>query len=325
MSLRKTVLGRHLPAALVAALCVGSAWSQQANWPTQPIRMISCCAGIIDAISRVLGEQVAEAARQPVVVETKAGANGMLAADFVARSRPDGYTILVGTNSTHAANQSLFKKLPYDYVNDFVPITGIGQGVIMLVINPALPVQNVADLTALAKSKPGTLTFGWGSSSSRAASHLYRQLTGINIVDVPFKTNPQATTAVVGGQIDMMFADMATAVPLVKAGRLRALGVSWRARSSALPEAPSIAEAGVAGYDMTWWIAAWAPAGTPKEVVARLNDLLAQAIVTQKTKAYFQTIGVDGFVTSSDELMKFQVAEHDKWHKIISSAGIEPQ
>lgn len=325
MNRRAIFSGSHAIAGLCVALFVGSAWPQQAAWPSQPIKMISCCAGIIDAIARVLGEQMAESAKQAVVVETKAGANGMLAAEFVARSKPDGYTILIGTNSTHAANQSLFKKLPYDYVNDFVPVGGIGQGIIMLVANPALPAQNLAELTAYAKARPGTLTFGWGSSSSRAASHLYRQLAGINIVDVPFKTNPQATTAVVGGQIDMMFADMATSVPLVKAGRLRAMAVSGRTRSSAIPEVPSMAEAGVAGYDMTWWIAAWAPAGTSREVVARLNELLGQAVVTQKTKAYFQTIGVDAFVTTSDELMKFQVAEHDKWRRIITSAGIEAQ
>jgi len=319
------VPGLRAAAGLCVALLVGNCWPQQPAWPNQPVRLVSCCAGIIDAIARVLGEQMAESAKQAVVVETKAGANGMLAAEFVARSKPDGYTILIGTNSTHAANQSLFKKLPYDYVADFAPVGGIGQGIIMLVANPALPAQTVAELTAHAKSRPGTLTFGWGSSSSRAASHLYRQLAGINIVDVPFKTNPQATTAVVGGQIDMMFADMATAVPLVKAGRLRALAVSGRGRSTAIPEVPSMAEAGVAGYDLTWWIAAWAPAGTPRDVVARLHELLSQAIATQKTRAYFHTIGVDALTMTPDELMKFQVVEHDKWRRIITSAGIEAQ
>jgi tripartite-type tricarboxylate transporter receptor subunit TctC len=150
-------------------------------------------------------------------------------------------------------------------------------------------------------------------------------MAGVNIVDVPYKTNPQATADVVGGQVDMMFGDMSTTVPLVKAGRLRPLAVSGKTRVAVLPEVPTMAEAGVAGYDLTWWIAAWAPAGTPRDVVAKLNNLLSQAVRTPKTQAYFQTIGLDAFVTTPDELMKFQVAEHDKWRKIITTAGIEPQ
>lgn len=318
---------RCLPAFLLFALCAGGAAAQE-PWPAaRPVSMVVAFppGGVADLTARPMAVVLERILKQKVLVENKPGAGGGVGNAFVAKARPDGYTLLIGTNSTHAANQSLFKKLPYDYVNDFAPVGGIGQGIIMLVANTSLPVNNVADLTALAKSKPGTLTFGWGSSSSRAASHLYKQLAGINIVDVPFKTNPQATTAVVGGQIDMMFADMATAVPLVKAGRLRALGISGRSRSSAIPEVPSMAEAGVTGYDMTWWIAAWAPAGTPRDAVARLNELLSQSLITAKTKAYFQTIGVDAFAASPDELMKFQVAEHDKWRRIITSAGIEPQ
>lgn len=324
MCVRKAMLMRLALACLLTVGLSGATRAQEA-WPSQPIKFISCCAGIIDSIARVLGDQVAEYAKQPVVVDVKPGANGMIGADYVAKSKPDGYTIFIGTNSTHAANQSLFKKLPYDYVNDFVPISGIGQGIIMLVVNNNLPVKNVAELTALAKTRPGKISFGWGSSSARAASHLYRQMAGINLVDVPYKTNPQATTDVVGGQIDMMFADMATAVPLVKAGRLRALAISGKSRVSVLPDVPTMAEAGVPGYDLTWWIAAWAPAGTPKEAVVKMNKWLGQAIVTKKTQEYFLNIGLENFASTPEELGKFQVAEHDKWKKIITTAGIEPQ
>ena len=287
--------------------------------------LVSCCAGIIDATARVLAEQMAKTLGQPVVVDVKPGASGMIGADFVAKSKPDGYTIFIGTNSTHAANQSLFLKVPYDYVKDFVPISGIAQGVNMLVAGPHLQVNSVADLTALARSKPGKLTFGWGSSSTRAGGELYKQLTGVNVVDVPYKTNPQATSDVLGGQIDFMFADFVTAVPLAKGGKLKALAVSGTKRSAAMPDVPSMQEAGVTGYDMTWWVAAWAPAGTPADIVAKLNAAFAQAIQSPQSLAYFQNSGLEPFATSSEQLMKFQIAEYDKWRKIVTTAGIQAQ
>lgn len=189
-----------IPLALASFLAQPTlACAQGDPYPSKPIRLVSCCAGIIEAIARAVGEQIAVASGQPVVVETKPGASGMLAAEYSARSKPDGYTVFIGTNSTHAANQSLFKKVPYDFVRDFVPVTGIGKGAIMLVVNPSLPVKTVAELTALAKQRPGKLSFGWGSSSTRVSMELYKQSAGIDITQIPYKTNPQATADVARG------------------------------------------------------------------------------------------------------------------------------
>lgn len=319
-------LFRPLTKAVLIVALSACGWAQaQEAYPSKPIRLISCCIGVIDAIARVVGEEMANNLKQPVVVEAKAGASGGIAADYVAKSKPDGYTIFFGTNSTHAANQSLFKTLPYDYVKDFVPLAGVGEGPIVLVVNMQSPVRNVSELTALAKSKPGKLTYGWASSSTRMSMEMYNQLAGIKITDVPYKTNPQATTDLIGGQVDAMFADMNTAVPLIKAGKLRALAVSGSKRAPGLPEVPTMKEAGVTDYNLTWWVAGWAPAGTPKEVVTQLNTAISKSITSPKVLEFFKNIALDPMPMSGDELMKFQVAEHGKWAKIINTAGIQPQ
>mgnify|MGYP000983961688 CR=1 FL=1 len=317
---------RPVATAILAltALAGGGALAQEA-YPARPVRFVSCCAGIIDATARVIADHVAQSAKQAVVVETKPGASGMLGADFVARSKPDGYTVFIGTNSTHAANQSLFKQVPYDFVKDFTPVSGIAVGQILLITNLSVPVRNVAELTELARRQPGKLTFGWGSSSTRAGMELYRQLTGIDVVNVPYKTNPQATSDVMAGQITMMFADPVTATPLVKAGKVRGLAASGTKRLPELPDIPTMQEAGVPGYEMTWWVAAWTPAGTPRDVVAKLNGWIVEAIRAPKTREYFVTAGLDPYATTPEELGRFQLAEFDKWAKIVKAAGIEPQ
>jgi tripartite-type tricarboxylate transporter receptor subunit TctC len=312
-------------AATLALIAPAAALAQDEAFPSKSVRLVPCCAGIIDAIARNVGEDMAKSLGQSIVVDTKPGASGMIAAEFVASARADGYTVLIGTNSTHAANQSLFAKVPYDFVKDFVPISGIAQGVIMLVANPQLPAASVAELTSLARAKPGQIKFGWGSSSTRAGGELYRQLTGADILSVPYKTNPQATADVMSGQIDIMWADLVSAIPMVKAGKLKALAVTGKRRVSALPDVPTMEEAGVPGYEMTWWVAAWAPARTPDAVIAKLNESIANAVKSPKVLQFFGNAGLEAFPTSSDELMKFQIAEHEKWRKIVTAAGIAPQ
>jgi len=325
MQISSKLVRLFLKNLLITALCsCGLAHAQDA-YPSKPIRLISCCIGVIDAIARVVGEEVSNNLKQPVVVESKAGASGGIAADYVAKSKPDGYTIFFGTNSTHAANQSLFKSLPYDYVKDFVPLAGVGEGPIVLVVNMQSPVRNVAELTALAKKQPGKLTYGWASSSTRMSMEMYNQLAGIKITDVPYKTNPQATTDLIGGQVDVMFADMNTALPLVKAGKLRALAVSGTKRVATIPEVPTMKESGLTDYNLTWWVAGWAPAGTPKEVVTQLNTAISKSITAPKVLEFFKNIALEPMPMSSEELMKFQIAEHGKWARIISGAGIQPQ
>ncbi len=279
-----------------------------------------------DQIARALGNGVTAEAKQPVVIDNKAGASGFIASQQVAKAPPDGYTVLITTNTTHAANEHLFKKLPYDPVKDFSPIAALGKGGQIMVVNPTSPAKTVAEFVALAKKEPGKLSFGSGSSSSRMAGELLQQLAGIKLLHVPYKSNPLAVTDLLGGQIDMMITDTATGLPQVKAGKLRALGVSGAQRSPLAPEVPTIAEAGVKGYEMGYWFAAYAPAKTPPAVVKRLNELLVKAAKSEAAKtAFYEPSGTEVFTTSPEELAKFQHGESQKWGRIVKAAGIEAE
>jgi tripartite-type tricarboxylate transporter receptor subunit TctC len=234
--------------------------------------------------------------------------------------------VLITTNTTHAANEHLYQKLPYDPVKDFVPVTGLGKGGQVLVVRADSPYKSVADILAKAKKEPGKLSFGSGSSSSRVAGELFKQLSGTDILHVPYKSNPNALTDLLGGQIDMMITDTATGLPQIKGGKLRALGVSGTKRIALLPDVPTIAEAGVKGYDMGYWFAAYVPAKTPPAVVDRLRELLAAGTKSATAKAFYESTGTDAWTTaSSDELAQFQAAEAQKWGRVIKSAGIEPE
>ena len=296
----------------------------QEAYPSRPVRLISCCQGLIDITARTLADQLAPLLKQPVVVETRPGAGGMIAADAVAKSSPDGYTILIGTSS-QAANPSLFAKVPFDFVGDFAPIGGIAQGVLILVVDPKLPVATLPELTALARRQPGALTFGWGASSARASGELYKQLAGVSITGVPYKSGPQAMLDVIAGRIDMMWADLQTALPQVNAGKIKVLAVGSRRRNAKLAHVPTMAEGGVPDFELTFWVAAWAPANTPRDVVARLGAALGQVLQTPRTAEFFANSGLDAFAIPADQLMKFQIAEHDKWKRILATAGIQPE
>lgn len=296
-----------------------------ADFPAKPIRFIACCTGFPEATARILADEISRETDQPVVVEPKPGANGIIAADYVAKAAPDGYTVLIGTNSTHAANQSLYKSLPYDFVKNFTPISGISKGALLAAVRTATPIHNIAELTQAARKESGKLSYGWGSSSTRAAVELYKLTAGINIMDVPYKTNPQASVDLLAGQIDMVMGDMVLLAPLVQAGKLRPLAVSTDRRVPALPDVPTMQEAGVPGYELTFWLAAYTPAGTPREISIRLNQLFVQALNSARVREFLASGGSEAFPTTGDELMAFQVAEQKKWQKITESAGIQPQ
>jgi tripartite-type tricarboxylate transporter receptor subunit TctC len=278
-----------------------------------------------DQLARALGQSVSADAKQSVVVDNKPGASGFIGAQAVAKAAPDGYTVFITTNTTHAANEHLYKKLPYDPVKDFAPVTGLAKGAQIMVVNPNLPYKTVADFLAAAKKEPGKISFGSGSSSSRIAGELLQQMAGIELLHVPYKSNPLAITDLLGGQIQMMITDMATGMPQVKAGKLRALGVSSLKRSSLAPDVPTISEAGVKGYEMGFWFAAYVPAGTPPAVVSRLNELIVAATRSTPARSFFESSGVEAWSTTSDELGKFQAADTVKWGKVVKAAGIEPE
>ena len=321
-----SLMTRRAAGALLLA-AAGSAFAQAAKYPEKPLTFVVpfAAGSATDQLARALGQSITEQTKQAVVVDNKAGASGMLAAQAAARAAPDGHTVLITTNTTHAANEHLYKKLPYDAVKDFAPVSGLGKGGQVLVVAADSPHKSVADLLAFAKKNPGKLTFGSGSSSSRVAGELFQQMAGVELLHVPYKSNPLAITDLLGGQIALMITDTSTGVPQIKAGKLRALGVSTAKRLPMLPDVPTIDEAGVKGYDMGYWFAAYVPAQTPPSVVQRLNELLAVALKTPQAKAFFDTSGGEPFPTTPEQLAKFQLDETQKWGRVIKKAGIEPE
>jgi tripartite-type tricarboxylate transporter receptor subunit TctC len=297
------------------------------DYPSRPIVFVVpfAAGSATDQLARTIGQGITEATRQAIVVDNKAGASGFIAAQFAAKAPADGYTVLITTNTTHAANEHLFKSLPYDPVKDFAPVTLLGKGGQVMVVNPAVPAKSVAEFIALAKKEPGKLSFGSGSSSSRIAGELFQQMVGVKLLHVPYKSNPLAVTDLLGGQINMMITDTATGLPQVKAGKVRALGVSGLKRSALAPDVPTIDEAGVKGYEMSYWFAAYVPAKTPPAVVRKLHDLLVAATKSASAKAFYESTGTDVATSAPEELARFQAAESRKWGAIINKAGIEKE
>jgi tripartite-type tricarboxylate transporter receptor subunit TctC len=282
-------------------------------------------ASATDTLARSLGQGITGETKQNVVIDNRPGANGIIAAQAFIKTPADGYTVLIATNTTHAANEHLYKKIPYDPVRDFTPVTALARGGQVMIVHPRVPAKTVKEFIALAKRQPGKLTFGGGSSSSRVASELFQQMAGLKLVHVPYKSNPMAVTDLVGGHIDMMITDVVTGLPQVDAGKVRALGVSSPKRLPNVPDLPTIAEAGVPGYELTFWFAAYTPAKTPPAVVARLRELFINATKSVSAQSFFKTTGIEPWTTTSAELAKFQVAESAKWAKVIKAAGIEPE
>ena len=318
---------RHALALACGLALAGAASAQAPAYPAKAITFVVpfAAGSATDQLARAVGQSVTTDTKQAVVVDNKAGASGMIAAQFVAKAPADGYTVLITTNTTHAANEHLYKKLPYDPVKDFAPVTGLGKGGQVLVVNANAPYKNVGELLAAARKNPGKLSFGSGSSSSRVAGEMLKQLAHVDILHVPYKSNPLAITDLLGGQIDLMITDTSTGVPQIKSGKLRALGYSTHKRSAQLPDVPTLDEAGVKGYDMGYWFAAYVPAGTPAPVVARLNELLAQATRSAAAKSFYEMAGSEPWATTPEELARFQAAEAQKWGKVIKAAGIEAE
>lgn len=317
----------RLPSLLLGAACLVLSGTAAAQFPDKPIRFVVPFASgtATDQIARAFGQAITAETKQQVIIDNKPGGNGFIGAVDAVRSAPDGYTVLIATNTTHAAAEHMFKKVPYDPVKDFEPITGLGTGGQVMVVNSQSPYHSVQDFIAAAKKDPGKLTFAAGSSSSRIASEMLLQLAGIQVLHVPYKSNTFAVTDLLGGQVDMMIPDTATGLPHVKSGKLRALGISTKKRSPLVPEVPTMEEAGVRGYEMTYWFAAYAPAHTPPAVVKRLNDLFAKAAKTAVVQSFYTNAGVDAFITSPEGLHKFQTSEAAKWGEIIRKAGIQKE
>ena len=324
MNLRSSLRGLLAGAALFGAACAAFAQTA-ATFPSRPMRIIVPFAAgtTTDQAARYIAQKITDHYKQPVVVDNRAGANGFIALQYLLSQPADGYTFTIGTNTTHAANSALFKKLPYDPVADFVPLSGVTIGGEVLVVAPSTPANNVQELLALAKTRK--MTFGSGNSSSRAGGEVLRELAGVDLLHVPYKALPAAITDVIGGQIDMVFGDAPAVMPLVKAGKLKALGVSTKERMPGYEEIPTIAEQGVKGYETNGWLAAFAPKGTPPDIADKLSKMIADIMRTPEAAKYFGANAWKPIPSTREELAAFQKAELARWARLVKNAGIEPE
>ncbi len=294
-------------------------------WPSKPIKYIVPFApgGTTDLLGRTLSEKLSVALGQPVVIENKPGAGGGVGADFTAKSAPDGYTIMGGTISTHAINASLYSNLPYDPVRDFVAITLIARLPNMLVINPSIPARNVSELIALMKANPGKYTFAssGNGTSQHLSGELFKSMAGVDMQHIPYKGSPPALQDVVGGQVSMTFDNITTALPLAKAGKLRALAVTTATRSSAAPDVPTLAESGLPGFEVGSWQGVFAPAATPLEIVRRLNTEIVKIINMPDVREKLTALGAEPVGDTPEQFSAYVKAEVVKWSGVVKRSG----
>ena len=317
---------RSLAALCGAVLCSAAALAQP--YPNKPIKAIVpfAAGSATDQIGRAFAAKMSETLGQVIVVENKAGVNGMLGADAVAKAAPDGYTILIGTNSTNAALKSLMKKLPYDQDTAFAPLGYLGSVPLIIAVNNDVPAKNLREFVDLAKAKPGNVTFASASTSQLVSSEVLASMAGIQMTNVPYKSGPAAMTDLIGGQVMMFSADFAVTLPQVKGGKIRGLAVTSTKRSPAIPELPTVNEAlGLKDYELIAYFAMFAPAGTPPEVVARLNQAINAAANSKDLQEKFAPIGFAVEPGTPEALAQRSKAETAKWAKAIRDAKIEPQ
>ncbi len=316
--------GSSLVKALFAAVpLMFAAGHAQAAWPERPITLVVpyTPGGVTDALARTVAKSLAERIKQPVVVENRAGGGANIGAAHVAKANPDGYTLLMGSAATHAINASLYHNLSYDHIKDFAPISLVAQVPNVLVVHPSVPVNNVKELIAYGKAHPGQLNFG--SSGAGGTIHLsgelFKSMSGVQMTHVPYKGSAPAVNDLLGGQIQLMFDS--SVVPYVKAGKLRALGVTSAKRSAALPDVPTIAEAGLPGYEATAWFGILAPAGTPEPVIAKLNAQISAVLRDPVVVKWMQAQGFDEGGGSPADFAAHIRKETTKWARVVQESG----
>ncbi len=314
-------------ALLLCALTATTATSALAQgFPSKPIRMVVTfpAGGAPDILSRLFADKAQFG--QPVVVDNVPGAGGNIGADRVAKAAPDGHTLVMGTVGTHSINGALYSKMPYDMVKDFTPVAHVASAPNLLVVNNDLPVKTVAELIAYLKANPNKLSFGSPGigSSVHVSGELFKSLTGTSMQHVPYKGRQFAIPDLVGGQIQLMFDNMPSALPMAKEGKIRALAVTTAKRSPAAPDVPTVAET-VPGFEATSWFAVFAPAGTPKDVVARFNGELQRIFKLPDVVDKLKTLGLDPWISSPEDLAKFQAGEITKWAKVVRDSGAKAE
>jgi len=317
----KTALLRGLAALLVAVAPLALADA----YPTKPIHFIVPypAGGPLDTVARLLGQKVSESVHQAVVVENRPGAGGNIGAEAVARSAPDGYTILMGAVATHAINPTLYSSIPYDPVKDFAPVTQVAWTPNVLVVNPKLPVHDVKEFVAYAKAHPGELNFGSGSTGSAGhlAGELFKTMAGVQMVHVPYKGAGPAMQDLIGGQIQLMFDNLASSLGQIRAAKVRALAVTTAKRSSLAPELPTIAESGLPGFDISTWFGIFAPGGTPRPVVDRLHDEFVKALDAPEVRATMNKMGAEPVGNTPEQFAAYIQSEAKKYAQVIKASG----
>ena len=320
MSIRR----RSLVAFAAAALASRSLRAQGA-WPTKTVRIVVPFApgGTTDILARALAPELAKAFGQSFIVENKAGAGGNLGADIVAKSPPDGYTLLMGTVGTNAINATLYRKLSYDPSKDFTPIALVAAAPVALVVHPSLGVHSMAEFIALAKAKPGTITFGTAGNGTpgHLTGEMFRAATATDLKHVPYRGSAPAVTDLIGGQINAMFDPLQTVLPYVQSGKLLLLGVSSATRSSAAPDAPTFAEAGLKGFEATAWWGVFAPANLPADIATRLNAAIERVVHTDGFRKLLEPRGVQLLGGPRADFARFNASELAKWGKAVRDSG----
>ncbi|TFY98217.1 Bug family tripartite tricarboxylate transporter substrate binding protein [Ramlibacter humi] len=317
----------RLCAALAAAGFAAAALAQ-GTYPNKPVKVIVpfAAGSATDQIARAFTAKIQEALGQPFVVDNKPGVNGMLGADALAKSPPDGYTIMVGTNSTNAALKSLMKKLPYDQDTAFAPIAYMGQVPLIVAVNNDVPAKTLKELVDMARAKPGSVTFASASTSQLVSSEVLASMAGVQMTNVPYKSGPAAMTDLIGGQVMMFTADFAVMLPQVQGGKVRGLAVTSARRSPAVPNLPTVNEAlGLKDYELIAYFAAFAPAGTPADVIRKLNEAFNAAASSKDIAEKFSALGFVPDPGTPEALAQRTKAETVKWAKAIKDAKIEPQ
>jgi tripartite-type tricarboxylate transporter receptor subunit TctC len=296
-------------------------------YPAKPVRMIVTFApgGGADFVGRVVGQKLSEAFGQPLVIDNRAGANGAIGNEAVAKAAPDGYTLLLGAAGPLTIAPSLYAKLPFDTLRDYAPITLAASSAFAITLHPSVPVNSVKELIALAKARPGKLNYGSSGTggSPHLATVLFASMTGTNLIHVPYKGLAPALTDLIGGQVDLLFADVGLVLPHRKAGKLKAVAVTGEKRSSVMPDLPTVAESGLTGYQTGTWYGILAPTGTSADVIARLNQETIKVLALPEVKERFLTQGIEPAGSTPAQFAAYLRAELDKWAKVIKAGGIK--
>ena len=295
------------------------------DYPSKPIKIIVPFGPgtATDTVARVVGAAIGNRTGQAVVIENKPGAEGQIGAQAAATAPPDGYTIFITTQTTQAINPFVYKSLTYDPVKSFAPISGLSLGAQIVMVKNELPVKTIGEFIALARAQPGKLSFGSGNGSSRGGAELFRIMAKIDLLGVPYKTQPQAITDLMGGRLDIIFSDFTTGLPPVLDGRARGIAVTSKERIPGLDQFPTVNESGVPNFEMWAWTAAYAPAGTPRPVIDKLNALVREAVTTEAYKTLTKTTFAVPFPGTPEELVAFQASESKKWGEIVAIAGMK--